>query len=256
MKKSLLLIAAIVMLSQVMAQTAQSEKSPKRFAVNLGIANKNYYDWSLGNNIFGTFENLTGLYVGADYQFEIAKMSGNTSFSVNAGLRYTFLGMGDTYSEKYLATFFDENGYYQGEGILETEAKWRQHLISVPLKAQINISAGKCSLFVNAGPTFTIPLSYKTKVTNTPNCWISDGAYLYHMVDHDINDFDDPNISYKRFIVDLGFELGIDVDMIRISAGYDFGLTKVAEAKSDVPREYKNVKCKANTFRIGVSFLL
>lgn len=255
MKKSLLLIVAVVMMSQVMAQSAQSEKSPKRFAVDFGFANRNYYDWSFGNNIFGTFENLSGLYLGANYQFEVAKMKGNSSFSVSAGLRYTFLGLGYTYSEKYPVEYFDQYGYYQGEGNLETKAKWRQHLISIPFKAQINISAGKCSLFVNAGPTFIIPLAYKTKIENTPNCWISDGIYLYHMDDHNINDFDDPNIDYKRFIVDFGFALGIDIDMIRIEAGYDFGLTKVGEAKSNVPQEYKNVKCKASTFRIGVSYL-
>jgi len=145
----------------------------------------------------------SGFYVGGNYNINLGMGIG-----VAPGLYY----VNSSSSKDAAAKAF---GYTLGTG----NVKVKENFLAVPIHLNYGIElTDGLKLSVFAGPTLTFALSSKTDGTLTVLGVSADKTY---------DNFDEDNnvLDYKRFDVMLGGGVAVDiVDMIRVSAGYNWGL--------------------------------
>jgi len=152
---------------------------------------------------------LNGFYVGASYDVAL----GATGLTLSPGLYYNYAAAKDGDYYKY------------------TNAKWKEHSLNIPVRLGYKIDAGGVIIMPYAGPVATIGLS--SKITTAAG---------------DIDMYNDLSDYYKRFDLKLGLGVAADfANVIRVSAGYDFGLTNIFK---DADPKWRN-----NVFHIGVAYL-
>jgi len=185
-------------------------------AASLFIAANAFAQVSVGvgylNNGKKTGDNTTsmnGFYAGLSYDIAL----GSSGLTLSPGLYYNY-------------AMAKDNDYYT-----YTNAKLQEHSINIPVRLAYKIEAGGVVIMPYAGPVASIGLSSKTT-----------SSIL------DVDMYNDLSDYYKRFDLKLGLGVAADfANMIRVSAGYDFGLTNIWK---DADPKWTN-----NIFHVGVAYL-
>jgi len=176
-----------------------------------------------------TTAKFNGFYVGGDYNIDLGM-----GFGVAPGLYFRHVtnkttGGGTT-------TIFGVNVGATGD------ITTKENYLSLPVNFNygLNLTDG-LKLSVYAGPTFDLGLSSKTTYTGTVTVGDSQSKST-------TSDNYGDNSKYKRFDVLLGGGVALDiVDMIRVSAGYNWGLLNRSSAS--------DVTLKRSGFHVGVAYL-
>lgn len=189
MKK--LMFLAIVSLCSGLAALAQP-------ATNFGYMNSRYVDSSLDKPIVHD-----GMYVGLSWNFEL----GN-GFGVEPGLEWSYLVCSDTKGIEIGEIFSASATYMSTENYLD-----------IPVKFNYGYELGAVRLFAYAGPIVSFGLSSVSKVKT-----VGGGNVLGDVTGpgSKINRY--KNGDYSRFDVLMGAGAGIDFGLIRLVAGYSWGL--------------------------------
>ena len=162
---------------------------------------------------------LNGFYAGGGFSIPIV-----AGLQVTPGVYYVFTAKNDA----------------DGLGGLKLTGDTKEHYINVP----VDISYGyeispDFRVFAFAGPTASVGLASKTKLTAT---------YKAFAVDDEIDNYDE-DYDYARFDVLLGGGVGVDVlKRVRVTARYDCGLVNRYNGDGDPIRH-------RNQFTAGVAYL-
>ena len=159
-------------------------------------------------------ENLNGVYAGVGYTIHISD-----AFAVTPGLYWSMIGKDD----------------YSTVAGIALKGDFKEHALNVPIDFSYGFNlAPDAKFFVYAGPTIQYGISSKTTG--------SVGS-----ISADVDNFENDN--YSRFNVMLGGGVGAQVlDAIRITVGYDAGLTNLYKGSGDAIQ-------KRNQLKIGVAYV-
>lgn len=186
---------------------------------SLGVGFVNSTDKAKSGSTSST-TNLSGFYVGASYNFNIAG-----ALNVAPGLYYT------------LATKSDADSYF---GVVDTKVDVTEHYLSVPVmfNAGLAITDGIVGR-IYAGPTLAYGLASDTKIKGTVAGFSKDAK---------VNNYDD-EYKYGRFDVMLGGGVAVDFfDIVRFNIGYDYGLVNRYTGDADYTRHRSQLT-------VGVAYL-
>lgn len=163
-------------------------------------------------------DNLNGVYAGVGYTIHVSD-----AFAITPGLYWSMMGKKDSDNLAGLTLGGD----------------FKEHSLNIPVDFSYGFNlAPDAKFFVYAGPTIQYGLSSKTKYTGSVA-----GVSGESTVDNFKND------DYSRLNVLVGGGVGAQVmDAIRITVGYDLGLTNLYKGSGDVIM-------KRNQLKIGVAYV-
>jgi len=165
---------------------------------------------------------MNGFYVGAGYDIGL----GVKGLALVPGVYYSYN------TTKKAGNFYDISG----------DITLKEHYITVPVRVKYAFEVSPSArIFLYGGPAFSAGISskYDTNLTLT----------TFGLSASDSSDNYGDNSTYGRFDVKLGAGAGIDIsNMVRFTAGYDWGLLNRYTGDSDVKRH-------TNVFHVGVAYL-
>lgn len=210
MKKFVTIIAAAAMMFSAGTAFAQ---------INVGAGYVNSVDKTKVDDKTST-NTMNGFYVGGGYSIPIV-----AGLKVTPGVYYNFLTKSDAASVGSIATLTGD---------------LQEHYLNVPVSFSYGYEfTPDFKVFAYAGPTFSVGLASKTKVT---------GSALGVTTDKTIDNYDE-DYKYGRFDVLLGAGAGVDLfGSVRVSVGYDFGLVNRYTGDADLTRH-------RNQLVVGVAYL-
>ena len=210
MKKTISILAAASMMLLATSAFAQ---------VHIGAGYLNDTEITKANkDADKSTENLNGVYVGAGYTIHFSD-----AFALTPGIYWSMMGKKETGSI----------------GALTLGGDFKEHSLNIPLHFSYGANlAPDTKFFVYLGPTFQYGLSSKTTAS---------GSIAGISGDRTTDNFDSDN--YSRFNVLLGGGVGAQViDAIRITVGYDAGLTNLYKGSGDFIQ-------RRNQLKIGVAYV-
>lgn len=190
MKKIILTIAIVAV-----AATSAMAQSLEGLSAGAGyLSTTSTGSVTVGNTTTTTKTPFTGFYAGAAYAFEVYN-----GLAVEPGIQFKHIGNTETSS-------------LLGQS---ATTKTTENYIEIPVNFTygLEIIPSTLKVSVYAGPTFDFGLSSKAVTTNT----VTDDVVT-------VNNYDEDS-KYGKFDVLVGAGVHVDVlEMIRVSAGYNFGL--------------------------------
>ena len=162
--------------------------------------------------------NANGLYFGADYTFKF-----KYGFGFTPGIEWVYVA--------------DKNLKELGILNSNTETKFKEHYVNIPLDIDWGIDLKVVRVFAFAGPTLSFNVSSKTTVAgSSTEDKVSTKDFLEKL-----------GGKYGAFDLMLGAGAGVDVlNMIRVKFGYDWGL---------VNRGNDDLKLHRQQLKLGVAFI-
>ena len=161
--------------------------------------------------------NANGLYFGADYTFKF-----KYGFGFTPGIEWVYVA--------------DKNLKELGILNSNTETKFKEHYVNIPLDIDWGIDLKVVRVFAFAGPTLSFNVSSKTTSKTTVADKVSTKDFLEKL-----------GGKYGAFDLMLGAGAGVDVlNMIRVKFGYDWGL---------VNRGNDDLKLHRQQLKLGVAFI-
>ena len=162
--------------------------------------------------------NANGLYFGADYTFKF-----KYGFGFTPGIEWVYVA--------------DKNLKELGILNSNTETKFKEHYVNIPLDIDWGIDLKVVRVFAFAGPTLSFNVSSKTTVAgSSTEDKVSTKDFMEKL-----------GGKYGAFDLMLGAGAGVDVlNMIRVKFGYDWGL---------VNRGNDDLKLHRQQLKLGVAFI-
>ena len=162
--------------------------------------------------------NANGLYFGADYTFKF-----KYGFGFTPGIEWVYVA--------------DKNLKELGILNSNTETKFKEHYVNIPLDIDWGIDLKVVRVFAFAGPTLSFNVSSKTTVAGSSTAdKVSTKDFMEKL-----------GGKYGAFDLMLGAGAGVDVlNMIRVKFGYDWGL---------VNRGNDDLKLHRQQLKLGVAFI-
>ena len=162
--------------------------------------------------------NANGLYFGADYTFKF-----KYGFGFTPGIEWVYVA--------------DKNLKELGILNSNTETKFKEHYVNIPLDIDWGIDLKVVRVFAFAGPTLSFNVSSKTTVAgSSTEDKVSTKDFIEKL-----------GGKYGAFDLMLGAGAGVDVlNMIRVKFGYDWGL---------VNRGNDDLKLHRQQLKLGVAFI-
>lgn len=169
---------------------------------------------------------LNGARIGASVSFELPYW-----FSVQTGLMYT-IGAGH-YTQRYRSLVGNDLTPYSQKEYIDHEVL--QHQLTIPVRVYYSVPLRKkWGLFFFTGPQMQIGLAHSDKLDlHLSSETVHDRGALQWLQAQGVRTENADRYregELRRFTIEYGIGGGVEYDIVRLQAGYDFGLNNISTA--------------------------